>query len=200
MHNQNPSTSPPCPDTLCNSSPKHLHPFLLSAAAFPPLAPGTPSPTAIPQSCAAVSPDSKTELLTTRHKLPAFPAVNSSHLAICDLCPFKKDPARHKMRGHRQEAPGANDKAWFKDHTTSLLHQKPAPNLQNICSNHQLFLLLRDKEGRLSHPVGIQREKLSPVLLPPSWQGILAAGWHINILHEALSKLIPFMLLFSGQL
>lgn len=92
----------------------------------------------------------------------------------------------------------ANDKAQFREHTAALLHHEPAPNLQNICSNHQLFLLFGDKEDRLSHPVGTQREKLSPMLLPPSWQGTLAAAWHINIFHEALSKLIPFMFLFSG--
>jgi len=52
----------------------------------------------------------------------------------------------HHKAAYRQGAPRANDKAVFKDHAASPPHDEPATNLQNISSNHQLFLLFRDKE------------------------------------------------------
>lgn len=75
----------PCPGTLCNSCPKHLQPLLLSTMST------QTSPTA-PQSCAAASPRSTTELLTGRHKLPAVPALKVSPFGYLGSLSFGKRP------------------------------------------------------------------------------------------------------------
>jgi len=133
----------------------------------------------------------------------------SAHFSCCELPTFwvlsvisvlwNRDPFRHTTRQHTdREHQGQTTKLCSK---TTLLPHRTTSQLPIYKTSHQIIsfsFCSGIKRKRLSHPVCMQREKLKTMLLPPNWQDLLEAGWHIKILHEDLSKLILFMLLFSG--
>lgn len=135
----------------------------------PPPPPANSSLPGSPSLCCSSLPP---ELLTAGHHSPAAPFMMFS----CSGSSLWKRDAPRTTRGPcSREAPRHAHGA-FRDHANSLPHHKPATNLQNICSHHQLFLLFRDKEDKEVKSSCLYTEKLKTMLPPRCWQDGPAAG------------------------